>query len=222
LRRDELVHKALYGLLLLLVVIGFGYPVARAQPCCGLITAEGQRLTSFLDNSGVDHLWTAGWHVDWKTGEIDKPEPGGPEAKTHCSDFVAAMADRLGVYILRPPEHPQLLLANAQMRWLVRDGAGSGWQPVAGPVEAQGLANEGMLVVAAYENPDPHQPGHIAIIRPSLKTLDELQQEGPQETQAGAINALSTTMAIGFRHEWERGAGPIRYYAHSVDWARIR
>ena len=168
----------------------------------------------------------AGWHVDWKAGTIDRPEPGGPEAKTHCSAFVAAMAERLGAYILRPPEHPQKLLANAQMRWLAHDGAGSGWQPVAGPVEAQSLANAGMLVVAAYENPDRRRPGHIAIIRPSLKTLDELQQQGPQETQAGATNALSTTVAVGFRHHhgaWEPGgAGAIRYYAHAVDWAGIR
>jgi hypothetical protein len=215
--------KALYGLLLLLAVIGCGYPVARAQSCCGPITAEGQRLTSFLDNSGVDHLWMAGWHVDWKTGQVDRPEPGG--AKTHCSAFVAAMADRVGVYILRPPEHPQNLLANAQMRWLAHDGAGSGWRPAAGPVEAQGLANKGMLVVAAYENPDSQRPGHIAIIHPSLKALDELQREGPQETQAGATNARSTTIALGFRHHpgaWESGgAGTIRYYVHSVDWDRI-
>jgi hypothetical protein len=215
--------RALLAPLLLLAVIGFGR-ATHAQPCCGPISAEGQRLTSFLDTSGVDHLWIAGWHVDWRTGAIDRPEPGGPEAKTHCSAFVAAMAERLRAYILRPPEHPQKLLANAQMGWLVHNGAGSGWQVVAGPVEAQTLANAGMLVVAAYENPNPHRPGHVAIIRPSLKSLDELQHDGPQETQAGATNALSTTIAVGFRHHagaWKPGgAGTIRYYAHAVNWTR--
>lgn len=218
--------RVLFGPLLLLAVIAFGYPAAHAQPCCGPIAADGQRLTSFLDASGVDHLWVAGWHVDWRTGATDKSEPGGPEAKTHCSAFVAAMADRLGAYILRPPQHPQKLLANAQMGWLVHDGAASGWRPVAGALEAQTLANQGMLVVAAYESPDPHKPGHIAIIRPSLKMLDELQREGPQETQAGATNALSTTIAVGFKHHpgafEPGGGGTIRYYAHSVDWAHTQ
>jgi hypothetical protein len=218
--------KAMLGSMSLLAVIGFGYPAAHAQPCCGPIAAEGQRLASFLDASGVEHLWASGWHVDWKTGATDRSEPGGPEAKTHCSAFVAAMADRLGIYILRPPEHRQGLLANAQMGWLGRDGAGAGWQPVAGPVEAQALANKGMLVVGAYENPDPHRAGHIAVIRPSLKEPDELQEAGPQETQAGATNALSTTVALGFSHHpgaWvPGGTGTIRFYSHAVDWTHIQ
>ena len=47
----------------------------------------------------------------------------------------------MGAYILRPPEHPTRLLANAQMGWLGRDGASSGWQPVAGAAAAQQMAN---------------------------------------------------------------------------------
>ncbi len=213
----------LAGLLVLLVLVSVGGAAARAQPCCGPITAEGERLAAYLDATGVDHLWLAGWHVDWRTGAADRPEPGGPEARTHCSAFVAAVAERLGAYILRPPEHPQSLLANAQMGWLGRDGGQSGWQPVADA--AQHLANTGMLVVAAFQNPDSHRPGHIAVIRPSLKTAAELAGEGPQETQAGAMNALSTTIASGFRRHrgaWDPdGTGAIRYYAHAVDWNRM-
>jgi hypothetical protein len=211
------------GLLLLLLVACSG-TAARAQPCCGPITAAGERLAALLDASGVDHLWLAGRHVDWRTGQADRPEPGGPEAKTHCSAFVAAVADRLGVYVLRPPEHRQSLLANAQMGWLAQQGPGYGWQPTAGAAAAQRLANTGMLVVAAFANPNPHRPGHIAVIRPSLKTEAELESEGPQATQAGATNALSTNVATGFRHHhgaWQPGGGgAIRYYAHAVDWAR--
>jgi hypothetical protein len=215
----------LAGLLVLLVVVSLDGAAARAQPCCGPITAQGERLAAYLDATGVDHLWLAGWHVDWRTGAADRPEPGGPEARTHCSAFVAAVAERLGAYILRPPEHPQSLLANAQMGWLGRDGGQSGWQPVADAAAAQHLANTGMLVVAAFQNPDPHRPGHIAVIRPSLKTAAELAGEGPQETQAGAMNALSTTIASGFRRHrgaWDPdGTGAIRYYAHAVDWNRM-
>ena len=96
---------------------------AHGQPCCEPITAQGRQLERFLDDSGVDHLWLAGWHIDWRTGAKDRTEPGGAETKSHCSAFVAAMAERLRIYVLRPPEHRQELLANAQMRWLRDHGA---------------------------------------------------------------------------------------------------
>jgi hypothetical protein len=191
------------------------------QPCCGPITPQGHRLEQFLDSSEVDHLWRAGWHVDWRTGVVDGDEPGGREAKTHCSAFVAAMAARAHIYVLRPPQHRQGLLANAQMRWLRDSGAEAGWQMLASPAAAQAAANRGELVLEAYENPDPHRPGHIAIVRPSEKTHAELDRDGPQEIQAGARNALSTTTAIGFRHHpgaWETaGTGTLHYYAHALD-----
>lgn len=195
---------------------------ARAQPCCGPITPAGEKLAHFLDQSGVEQLWQSHWHVDWLTGQKDRPEPGGPEAKTHCSAFVAAMADRLGVYVLRPPEHPQNLLANAQMRWMREHGAEHGWRRLANYIEAQEAANRGELVLEAWENPDRHRPGHIAIVRPSLKTRAELDREGPQETQAGTHNWLSVPTASGFRAHagaWSiDSAGGLQYYAHAVRW----
>jgi hypothetical protein len=213
-------------LALLLVLLAACGGSAGAQPCCGPITADGQRLAGFLDGTGVDRLWLAGSHVNWRTGEVDRPEPGGPEAKTHCSAFVAAVADRLGVYILRPPEHRQALLANAQMGWLAQQGRSHGWQPVGDAATAQRLANTGMLVVAAFASPDPDRPGHIAVIRPSQKTAAEMIADGPQETQAGETNAISTTVATGFRHHrgaWQpAGMGALRFYGHAVDWARLR
>ncbi len=195
---------------------------AYAQPCCGPITPEGARLAQFLDQSGVTQRWLAGWHIDWQTGEKNRSEPGGKEAKTHCSAFVAAMAERLAIYVLRPPEHRQELLANAQMRWLHDHGTELGWRELASYVEAQTAANHGELVLEASENPDPHKPGHIAIVRPSGKTRMELDRDGPQETQAGEQNAISTTTAAGFRHHpgaWEAGGlGSLRYYVHAVRW----
>jgi hypothetical protein len=68
---------------------------AHGQPCCGPITPQGRQLERFLDDSGVDHLWVTGWHIDWRTRSADRQEPGGREAETHCSAFVAAMAERL-------------------------------------------------------------------------------------------------------------------------------
>jgi hypothetical protein len=205
-----------------LLLAALAAPAADAQPCCGPITPAGMRLARFLDASKVTQLWQPGWHVDWQTGESDRSMPGGPEAKTHCSAFVAAMADRLGVYVLRPPQHPQNLLANAQMRWLREHGAAQGWRRLPSDEAAQAAANQGELVLEAFENPNPHRPGHIAIVRPSEKTRAELDREGPQDTQAGTHNALSTTTAAGFRAHpgawWPNGTGGLRYYAHSVTW----
>jgi hypothetical protein len=208
--------------ILWLIGVTLAPTAVHAQPCCGPVTPEGHRLAQFLDGSGVEHLWVAGWHVDWQTGEKDRAAPGGREAKTHCSAFVAAMAQRVGVYVLRPPDHRQNLLANAQMRWLREHGADAGWRRLGSYSEAQQAANRGELVLEAFENPDPHRPGHIAIVRPSEKTRAALDRDGPQETQAGERNWLSVTTAAGFRHHkgaWKRdGAGGLQYYAHTASW----
>ena len=140
---------------------------AAAQPCCGPVTANGQRLLARLDASGVERLWLPHVHVDWETGEPDTLRQGRTSS-THCSAFVAAFAKQLGVYILRPPEHSPMLLASAQMRWLTVDGAAAGWRRLPDSAAAQQSANQGNLVVAVWENPDRHRPGHIAFIRPGL------------------------------------------------------
>ncbi|MBS0558756.1 MAG: hypothetical protein JSR21_01770 [Proteobacteria bacterium] len=205
---------------------------ARAEPsntpCCGPVTQAGQRLAALLDSSGVDHLWRRATHIVWQTGEPDPARPGGTKHNTHCSAYAAAMAERAGIYLLRPPEHSQSLLANAQMAWLQGEtGRADGWQPLATPRDAQAAANRGEFVVAVFQNPDPHRPGHIAVLRPSEKTQAELDRDGPQEAQAGSNNAVSTVVAAGFRHHpgaWEQGGegGAIRYFAHPVAWPATR
>ena len=101
-----------------LIVLAASAPAsALASPCCGPVTPSGARLVAFLDGTGVDRLWLAGDRVNWETGvsvgpwRDDRPH-------THCSAFVASAAKRLGVYVLRPPDHGTVLLANAQMGWL--------------------------------------------------------------------------------------------------------
>jgi hypothetical protein len=212
---------------LLMAMLLAAVPVARAsaQPCCGPITPDGMNLAHLLDTSGIDHLWLIAQHVVWDTGEQDPARPGGNNHTTHCSAYAAAMAQRAGVYLLRPPEHGQALLANAQMAWLDSGAAReAGWRPVATPAQAQAAANRGELVVASYRNPDPQRPGHIAVLRPSEKTQAELDRDGPQEAQAGTHNWLSTSVAEGFhghRGAWEPGgAGTIRFFAHAVAWPR--
>jgi len=78
------------------------------------VSLHGRELAATLDAMNVERLWPAGEHVTGETGVPDgKPERGDGK-HTHCSAFVASAAKRLGVYILRPPEHGQILLTNAQ------------------------------------------------------------------------------------------------------------
>src|SRR4051812_42367414 len=72
---------------------------------------EGKRLARLLDGMKVEELWKPGIAVHWKSG---KPDPEGRQKATHCSAFAASTCAHLGVYLLRPPQHSQTLLANAQ------------------------------------------------------------------------------------------------------------
>src|ERR1700744_5749981 len=116
----KLCHRILVvvGLPVMCAVLG-SYDMANArperEPCCGPITAEGDSLAATLDRMNVESLWLSHEHVNWQTGE---PDRGGVDEgeghPTHCSAFAASAAKKLGVYLLRPPEHGQVLLANAQ------------------------------------------------------------------------------------------------------------
>jgi hypothetical protein len=196
--------------------------LATAAPCCGPITPRGARLAVLLDGTGVDRLWFAGDRVDWETG-VSRGAWNDGKPHTHCSAFVASVAKRLGIYVLRPPDHSALLLANGQMGWLGSvAAAASGWRPVPDAAHAQARANAGDLVLAAFENPDPDKPGHIVIVRPSDIDAATLQEQGPFVTQAGGHNALSIPLARGFRNHpgaWlPGGSGSVRFFAHSIEW----
>lgn len=191
-------------------------PASPHRPCCGEITAAGQRLAELLDGMNVESLWIAHEHVNWETGEPDRGAAyEGPGNHTHCSAFAAAVAKRLGVYILRPPEHGQVLLANAQAKWLASEQAESqGWHRLAGARAAEEQANRGNLVVVVFANPDQHEPGHVAIVRPSEKSAEALERNGPDIIQAGNHNHTRTIVRIGFENH--PGAWPdgVRYYMH--------
>jgi hypothetical protein len=191
---------------------------APAESCCGPVSPAGERLLEILDSSNVETLWLAHEHVNWETGEADKDaDYEGPGKATHCSAFAAAVGKRVGVYMLRPPEHGQILLANAQAAWFhSAGGRDSGWREVKTPKEAQTLANRGELVTIVYENPDPHKAGHIAIVRPAARPEHLLEENGPEITQAGQRNYLKTSTKVGFEHH--PGAWPdgVHYYAHAL------
>ena len=174
--------------------------------------AGGPRLREFLDGLPVKSRWLAGHHVVWTTGQQDRADGVGPEAESHCSAFVAAACLALDVYLLRPPNHSQELLASAQAEWL--DGRDDFPGPGAAHWEALGMsgtagvlqramdrANAGGLVLAAYAppppvpGPGPRTPGHIVILRPQSDPLDS---RGPCVMSAGVSNFREVRMAQAF------------------------
>jgi hypothetical protein len=184
------------------------------------IDPPGRHLAAALDRMKVEQRWQPGEPVNWRTGMRD---PGGKRLTGHCSAFVAAVCAVCGIYILRPPQHGEQLLANAQCEWLRTDGTRQGWKRVASGLTAQRLANRGHLVLACYRNPDRDGPGHIAVVRPSTKGRRRIEAEGPDVTQAGARNFRRTSARNGFRlHLASRDLTGIIYYSHAVPPSRPR
>jgi hypothetical protein len=181
------------------------------------VTPKGHWLAQELDRLDVETKWIAGAHVNWRTGLPDGVPETSPGRHTHCSAFVAAAAEEFGVYILRPPQYGQVLLANAQNEWLAIDGRFEGWRRLHGPAEAQEAANRGQLVVASYHNHHDNKPGHIAIVRPADKKAEDIAAEGPNVIQAGTINSASISLKAGFAgHTSAWNNNEIDYYAHAL------
>lgn len=200
-----------------LLWLGYRVPVDGSE-----ITPAGQQLLAVLDAMHVEQLWQAGRQVDWRTGEPNGKVYTNSLKHTHCSAFAAAAAEKLGVYLLHPPEHSAVLLANAQQDWLRGAGTNQGWQPVASAAQAQALANVGELVLVTCKNPNPAAPGHIAIVRPCDKTEAQIQAEGPQVIQAGGHNYTSTSAHEGFKnHPYAFARNELLYFHHPLDLAPI-
>jgi hypothetical protein len=208
--RGTRIAKALvYASLLVLLASSTRWAAAHD------VTPTGERLSHYLDGLDVEHHWLPGERISWRSGD---PSPKGGTSSTHCSAFVAAACAGANVYILRPPEHKQTLLANAQYEWLADKGREQGWQRVASATEAQQRANRGELVVATYRNPDAKKPGHIVIVRPSRKSSATIAAEGPDIIQAGGHNRNRAPLVDGFRsHPSAWRNGEIAYYAHMVE-----
>jgi hypothetical protein len=201
-----------------LSLVGLAVCDERALAAETPVTTQGQFLLLQLERMNVKNKWIAGAHIDWETGEADDSAERLPGRHTHCSAFVAAAAKKLGVYILRPPEHGQVLLANAQNEWLASEGGARGWRALRSALEAQDAANRGLLVVASYRNHRDNKPGHIAIVRPSNKSEQALAEEGPDVIQAATVNSVSISVRAGFAgHPAAWNDDEIKYYAHPVN-----
>ena len=182
------------------------------------IGSDAKKLNQSLDAMHVEEHWIAGAIVDWKTGDPTGKPITDDGKHTHCSQFAASACDRLGIYILRPPEHSAVLLANAQYEWLASEaGQAKGWKAVADGAAALDMANKGLIVVAVCKNPDPKKSGHIAIIRPGSRTPEELAADGPNIVQAGGHNYNIGRLKKGFaNHPGAFANGEIRFFEHAL------
>jgi hypothetical protein len=190
---------------------------AMADPATPTVAPKGQQLAAELDAMGVETKWLARQRVNWRTGLPTGDGEIFERGHTHCSAFVAAAAEALGVHILRPPEHSATLLANAQFAWLSGDGAAEGWRALPDGVAAQAAANAGDLVVAAYLSHRADTSGHIAIVKPAPRTASELADDGPLVIQAGTVNSAGISLRQGFAgHPAAWRDREVRFFAHAL------
>ena len=200
----------------------------------GVISEGGKRLRVFLDGTHVKTRWIADYHVIWQTGQRKGPPEGDPAHHTHCSAYVAAVALYLDIYILRPPNHKQSRLANAQISWLGGVGtesgptaAEAGWNSL-GTSGDDGVlndaitaANAGKLVVAGYFQPPTQQPdgsqiqraGHIVAVRPQESFPPD---KGPQVVTAGVQNFKSASMKFAFGNHPLAWPDNIQIFVHDT------
>lgn len=198
-RKTLINYTMMKQLLLLFFVVAF-------QSVSGqkviTINQKGNNLKSFYLSLNVENGWLAGKHVNWEIGMADYPDATSGN-HTHCSAFVAAACKRMNIYILRPPEHKQELLANAQYEWLpTPEAVNAGWKPVAAGNSyeaAQRMANNGVMVVAICRNPDEKKPGHAALVMPADLTINELNENGPAVIMAGTHNHAIISLRKGFK-----------------------
>ena len=191
------------------------HPVLHAQTV-SKISAAGDSLKNFYLSMNVENLWIAGSHVNWQTGEADKPDATSGN-HTHCSAFVAAACKRLNMYVLRPPDHKQILLANAQYDWLEEpDATAAGWKPVNGNnvfEVVQTLANTGTVVIAICKNEDEKKPGHAALVMPAETNRRTLNDDGPFVIMAGTHNHNRLSLKAGFKsHLIDWPASNVKFY----------
>lgn len=189
-----------------------------AQECLQMQDA-GVKLKDCYLSMNVENLWLAGHHVNWETGVADNPALT-QGIKTHCSAFVASACKKNGVYILSPPQHGQVLLANAQDEWLHSQVARKeGWKMLHDEAElyvhAQELANKGYLVVAIYKNSNGAKPGHVALVMPENRSLTDLEESGPEIIMAGTHNHSAIDFRSGFKsHIRQWPAVEIEFFVH--------
>jgi GH18 family chitinase len=190
--------------------------------------AGGPRLADFLDSLPILTRWLKGHPVVWQTGQQDGADEPNPDYHTHCSAFAAAAALYLDIYLLRPPNHGQVQLANAQRNWLFGrriypgpTAAESGWAALGYSGDPGVLtacleaANKGQLVVACYAVMPPAH-GHIAIVRPDKDGDTKVPPDGPAVIMAGEQNYKAVSMKEAFSEHPKAWPDNIALFVHDT------
>lgn len=201
----------------LIILLSIGFVNLFYSQASLEISSCGTSLKNYYLNLGVEQKWQSGQHIDWLTGLPDNPN-ATTGIRTHCSAFVAAACYKQNIYILRPPQHRQELLANAQYDWLTSSQSKTfGWEPIVGNVleESQKKANDGYFVVIAAKNDDRHKPGHIALVMPAEISAEKLKESGPVLIQASTKNSANLSVKYSFRHhisDWNQPTENLIFY----------
>jgi hypothetical protein len=195
--------------------------------------AGGARLNEFLDGLPILTRWLPGHRIVWQTGQQSGPKQIPASHHTHCRAFAAAVALYLDIYLLRPPQHGQAKLANAQTFWLSGEesfpGIGSagdnGWTTLGmsgdpgAPAACQQAANAGRLVLVCYAAPVPTHR-HVAIVRSRADESADIPPDGPDVIMAGAHNYRSTSMRHAFKNHPQAWPDNLALFAHDTPLQR--
>jgi len=203
--------------------------LAFAEP----LTNKGAALKQYLVNEQVEEKWLPGKYVDWKTGATINPTKEEIQkqhliSSSHCSAFVAAVALQFAVPFLNQDNagpDQVYYLSNHQNEWLNSSaGVAAGWKATT-LAQAEGLADQGELVIASFKEVAPKKAGHIAIVVPDDSlTNDRLAQVGPTIIQAGgrspkvpAGNSAHTDTVSGFYFHTHGKLDGIQFFYHDVN-----
>jgi hypothetical protein len=156
---------------------------------------DGSSLAAILTGLDVENNWLPSKNVDWRTGRVANDDPG---PASNAGLFVAAVSSRLKVPM--PVPTPKNMVPGSQYDWLLSEGQEQGWIQI-GPVEAQFLANQGWVVIAAWKKTGAGNgplAGQTAIVRPDAAPAAEIQKLGPRIIMAGVSNYDSIRLNDGF------------------------
>jgi len=175
--------------------------VAAAPPVVTIdrplpLSRGGQDLAKLLDSMQVESHWLAYQEVDWRTGDPISSGVRGPA--NNGGAFVAAVCAKVKAPM--PSSEAEDFLPRNQIDWLMNVGKMKGWVKV-GEVESQVLANQGWVVIAAWQNmADAGKreiSGQLAVVRPNLDPVSQLAERGPRVILAGAKNRNSIGLKDG-------------------------
>jgi hypothetical protein len=161
------------------------------------LSIAANAMEKVLDGMGVESHWLANQEVNWATGEASNT--GIKSTAINGGAFVAAVCKKFKLSI--PASGAEDFNPGNQIDWFMNVGKEKGWIKV-GEAESQVLANQGWVVVAAWQNMAEagkrENSGQLAIVRPDREPVSALAERGPLVAMAGPHNHNSIGVKDGF------------------------